>query len=219
MKAVGYIRCSTEDQHLGPIAQRAALAQWCDVNGYELVAVFEEHISGGAPLDKREQLLAAVDALQPGGILVVAKRDRLARDTMTAALVERLVERAKGEIVSVDGTGNGEGPEAQLMRRMIDAFAEYERAIIRARTRAALNVKARRGERVGGIPYGQRLAADGLHLELEPAEQAVIARVRQLRAEGLSLRMIVETLNTAGAPARGARWHQTSVRRLLARAA
>ena len=44
--------------------------------------------------------------------------------------------------------------------RMVDAFAEYERAIIRARTRAALAVKRGRGERTGEVPYGFRLAED-----------------------------------------------------------
>jgi DNA invertase Pin-like site-specific DNA recombinase len=129
------------------------------------------------------------------------------------------VDRAKGRIVSVDGTGNGDSPEAQLMRRMVDAFAEYERALIKARVRAALGVKRGRGERVGQVPYGMRLAPDGVHLEAEPAEQAVIGRVRELRAQGLTVRAIVEALNGAGTPARGKAWHPTSVRRLLARAA
>lgn len=45
------------------------------------------------------------------------------------------------------------------MRRIVDAFVEYERLVIRARTRAALTVKRSRGERIGGIPYGHQLAA------------------------------------------------------------
>lgn len=38
---------------------------------------------------------------------------------------------------TADGAGNGEGPEAALMRTLLDTFAAYERALIRARTRAA----------------------------------------------------------------------------------
>jgi len=42
-------------------------------------------------------------------------------------------------------------------------------------TKAALGAKKARGERVGEIPYGYRLATDGVHLEPDQAEQAVIA--------------------------------------------
>ena len=44
------------------------------------------------------------------------------------------------------------------------------------------------GERVGGIPYGYQLAVDRKHVEEDPAEQAIVDRARELKAEGLSLR-------------------------------
>jgi DNA invertase Pin-like site-specific DNA recombinase len=219
---IGYIRVSTDEQALGPEAQRAALEKWCAANGAELVAVLEDiAVSGGADLDHRPGLLAAIDALEDhaAGVLLVAKRDRLARDTMIAAMVERLAERKGARVLAADGTGNGDGPEAMLMRGMIDLFAQYERALIRARTKAALAVKRSRGERTGGVPYGSRLAADGRTLEAEPTEQATIVRMRGLRAEGCSIRTIADRLNTDGVQARGARWHATTVARALAKAA
>jgi len=47
-------------------------------------------------------------------------------------MIERLVERNGGRILSADGIGAGEGPESALLRAMVRAFAEYERALIRA---------------------------------------------------------------------------------------
>jgi DNA invertase Pin-like site-specific DNA recombinase len=67
---------------------------------------------------------------------------------------------------------------------MVDALAEYERQLIKARTRAALAVKRRKGQRVGQIPYGYRLSADGVHLEERPDEQHVLASIHSLRGEG-----------------------------------
>ncbi|MBN2359672.1 MAG: recombinase family protein [Deltaproteobacteria bacterium] len=221
-KAIAYVRCSTDEQHLGPDAQRAALAAWCSANGTELVATFADlGISGGAALDHRPGLTAAVAALTENGagLLLVAKRDRLARDVVIAATVERLVERAGARVRSIDGTGEGDGPEAALMRTLIDAFAAYERALIKSRTKAALSVKAGRGERVGQVPYGYHLAADGAHLEADAIEQERIAVIRALRADGLTLREIADRLNSDAVPARGQRWHTTSVARLLRRAA
>ena len=215
---VGYLRVSTDEQTLGPEAQRAALVKWCKANGAELVAVHADHgVSGGAALDKRPGLLAALDALAEhgAGVLLVAKRDRLARDVVVAAMVERLAERAGARILAADGAGNGEGPEAMLMRGMMDLFAQYERALIRARTCSALAVKRTRGERTTGkLPFGYRLAADAIHLEADPAEQRVIELVAALRAEGLSIRAIADRLNAEGTPARGAKWHPTTVARL-----
>lgn len=217
---VGYVRASTEEQALGPEAQRAALARWCEANGAQLVETHDDlGVSGGAPLERRMGLLAALDAVRRfgAGVILVAKRDRLARDVMISAMVERLVDRDGARILAADGTASGEGPEAQLMRTMVDAFAQYERALIRARTKAALGMKKLRGQRVGSVPFGYLVGTDGATLHPEAGEQAVIERVRVLRAEGLPIRAIVETLNAEGRPARGARWHVTSVARLLRR--
>lgn len=216
---VGYVRASTDRQDLSPDAQRASLTRWCEANGARLVAVHEDAgVSGAAPLDKRPGLLAALDALTANGagVLLVAKRDRLARDVVVAAMVERLAERSGARVLAADGTGNGVGPEAQLMRGIVDLFAQYERALIRARTKAALAVKAARGERTGGVPYGFRLAADGLHVVANPEEAAVVERARTLRAEGRTLRAIAADLDTRGtAPRGGGRWHPQTVANIV----
>jgi len=221
-KAVGYLRVSTEEQNLGPEAQREQLARWAQSNGVELVAVFEDlGISGGAPLDKRPGLLAALDALaeERAGVLLVAKRDRLARDIVAAAMIERLAERNGGRVLSADGASDGDGPEAELRRGIQDLFNQYERAIIRARTKAALAVKKAKGERVGSVPFGYQLTADGIHLEPHPEEQKTIRKIRRLRANGAKLREIVSHLNGNGARPRGRRWHMTTVHRLLSQEA
>ena len=219
-RVVGYLRVSTDDQALGPVAQREALARWCAANGAELVAVFADlGVSGGAPLDRRPELLAALDALEAhgAGVLLVAKRDRLARDPVVAAMIEAAAERVGARVASAAGEGEGADPTAILMRRIVDAFAEYERLMIRARTRAALGVKKARGERVGSVPYGFRLAADGVHLEADPAEARAVELVRSLRAEGLSLRAIGERLAAAGCvPRGGGAWNPNTVRRIAA---
>jgi DNA invertase Pin-like site-specific DNA recombinase len=221
-RVVAYLRVSTDDQTLGPEAQRAAVERWCATHGATLVATFEDHVSGGAAIEKRPGLVAALDALveHGAGVLLVAKRDRLARDPIIAAMTERLVERAGARVLSAAGEGTeGDDPAAVLMRRMIDAFAEYERALIRARTRAALGVKRGRGERVGQVPFGFRLGADGVHLEAHDEEQRAVVRVRTLRAEGLSLDGVAARLNAEGVPARGERWYGMTVGRILARPA
>jgi len=221
-KAIGYIRVSTTDQALGPQAQRDALARWCKSNGVELVAVFSDlGVSGGAALDHRPGLLSALDALTEhgAGVLLAAKRDRIGRDVVLTAMIERLVERAGARVLTADGTSTEATPEGQLLRGVVDLFAQFERQVIRARTKAALSVKAGRGERVGQVPYGYHLAVDGARLEVDAVEQERIAIIRALRAEGLALREIADRMNAGMVPARGSRWHPTTIARVLRKAA
>lgn len=218
--AVAYLRVSTEDQALGPEAQRASVERWAAARGVTVAAWFcEQGVSGGAPLDRRPELLAAVSALSShgAGLLVVAKRDRLARDTMVAAMVERMAASAGAVVASAAGEGEGDGPEALLMRRMVDAFAEYERALIAARTRAALAVKSARGERVGSVPLGKRLADDGRKLILDADEARAIELVRELRANGWTMRAIAAELDARGVLSRTGRpWHAQQIARMAA---
>ena len=198
-KAVAYLRVSTEDQHLGPEAQRAALAAWATRAGVEIVAWYEDKgVSGAAAIHRRPALLAALDALPQhrAGLLVVAKRDRLARDVMNAAMIERMAERVGARVTSAAGEGEGDDPASKLMRTMIDAFAEYERAMIAARTSAALKAKAARGEKVGGVQtYGK---ADGIDAERTATERAILDCVAELRAAGMTVRAIAAELDRLG---------------------
>ena len=200
-KVVAYLRVSTGDQRLGIDAQRDAVTAWCEANGAEMVAcIFDQGVSGALPIERRTGLLDAVMALQThgAGVLLVAKRDRIARDAMIALIVEAEVAKAGAVIVSTDGSGNGNGPTDKLVRTILAAVAEHERAMIAARTRAALASKRARGQRTGGVPFGFRLTADGSTLEADPAEQAMVARIHALSADGLSLRDIAAELGSEG---------------------
>jgi DNA invertase Pin-like site-specific DNA recombinase len=95
-------------------------------------------------------------------------------------------------------------------------FAELERAMIRERTRAALELKRRRNERTGALPYGFNVA-DGKLIE-NAAEQAVLRQIKLDHAAGVPLRAIAKKLNLAGLPAkRGGSWRSSSVASVLGR--
>jgi DNA invertase Pin-like site-specific DNA recombinase len=151
--AVASIRVSKEEQKLGPEAQRAAIEAWAAREG---VLVASWHVDQGVcsvtPIDERPGLCAALAALREhgAGVLVVAKRDRIARDVVLAAGVEREAARMGARVVSASGEGNGDSPADQFMRTVVDGAAQYERGLIRARTKAALAAKRAKGEKTGG---------------------------------------------------------------------
>jgi DNA invertase Pin-like site-specific DNA recombinase len=174
--------------------------------------------SGKLAIEDRPVLLEVVGTLRRGDVLLVAKRDRLGRDVIAVALIERLVAKRGARVVSAAGEGTEtDDPTGVLMRRLIDSFAEYERLLISARTRAALAAKRRRGERVSGIvPFGYRLAEDGRTLEIAADEASTLQTIRRLRAEGRSLRGVADALNAAGILTRaGNSWRFEYVRNLL----
>jgi DNA invertase Pin-like site-specific DNA recombinase len=220
--AVAYLRASTEDQKLGPEAQRAAIETWAAREGVQVAAWHvDAGVSGGSALNARPALGAALAALRGlgAGVLVVAKRDRLARDVAIAAMIEKATVAAGAKVVSADGAGNGDSPADAFMRTLLDGAAAYERALIRARTKAALGAKRARGERAGGVPYGFT-ADDAGHLSACATEQAIVSVVTDLRAAGMPLRAIVVELARRGLVSRTGRPLQlTQVARMVKGAA
>lgn len=82
-------------------------------------------------------------------------------------------------------------------------------------TKAALAAKKARGERTGSVPYGFRLAADGVHLEADPAEARAVELATSWRADGHSLRKIARMLGEAGCrPRGGSAWNPNTVSKI-----
>ncbi len=100
-------------------------------------------------------------------MLVIAKRDRLARDV--AVRDDERAAKVRREGPGADGTANGDSPADAFMRTMLDGAAAYERALIRARTKAALAAKRARGERAGAVPYGSARRAKGASFWTTPS--------------------------------------------------
>lgn len=211
MKCVAYLRVSTDAQSrsgLGLEAQEAAIRTaaarlnlpcdtWCRDLG----------VSGTVALDKRPGLLDALQALRKGDVLLVAKRDRIARDPLIALLVEKAVTERKARIVSAAGEGSDDDDTSRLLRAILDAVAQFERAMTAARTRASLKAKLARGERAGRIRFGYQLDPNGpRHRESKrlqgviphPEETAALQALRAHRVAGASLAMTAATLNLQG---------------------
>lgn len=95
-------------------------------------------------------------------------------------------------------------------------------------TKAGLDAKRAKGERVGSIPYGYRLGKDGKTLVPHEKEQAVIRQILTWREKGWTYRAIAETLVAMGIrdrnskPQKGktyvARWYATSIHRIVTKA-
>jgi DNA invertase Pin-like site-specific DNA recombinase len=217
-KGIAYLRVSTERQGrsgLGLEAQREAVAQFATANAMEVIGEFLEVETGkGAnALSKRPQLAAAlVQAKKDKATVIVAKLDRLARNTrFLLTLVESGADVAFADMPQVAG------PLGKFMLTQMAAVAELEAGLTSQRTKAALRAAKDRGQELG--KHGKVLAARNKADALQRASEAA-PELLEMRGAGMSMRKIVETLNERGTPSpTGGRWHLTSLHRVLERLA
>jgi DNA invertase Pin-like site-specific DNA recombinase len=189
------------------------------LNGYTVAGVFTDAGLSGSRADNRPALqdaLAAACGVR-GAALVAYSLSRLARNTRDALDIAKRLERAGVDLVSLSEKIDTSSASGRMVYRLMANLSEYERDQIAERTKAALQQKKRKGERVGTVPYGWELAADGVQLVEVAEEQAVLAIVRELRSAGLSMRTIAEELTKRGIQTKkgGSTWKHSTIQGLL----
>ncbi len=221
--AVCYVRVSTDEQAREGVslaAQEERLRGYCMMSGLTLdTLIREEGVTARYSLAHRpggKEMLRLVRTRQVQHI-VGLKLDRLFRDTEDCLRQTREWDKAGITLHLLDLGGqavNTSSPMGRMMLTMVSAFAELERNLIAERTATALQHKKQNGQVYSPTPYGYERQGD-LLLPL-PDEQAVLARIRQLHNEGMSLRTIAQVLDADGIPAkRGGRWQVSALWYLL----
>jgi DNA invertase Pin-like site-specific DNA recombinase len=192
--------------------QLLAIEKYAAAHGHEIVRVFREKAIPGSTdiVDRPAWREMAGEILADGvRVIVVERLDRLARDLMVQERI--LADCQKRDIRLISTTEPdlcSNEPTRILMRQILGAVAAYHKAMIVLKLRGARERKrARTGRCEGARSYGDL-----------PGEREVLERMRALRADGTTLTMIAETLNTAGMRSRrGSKWFPMSVARILSR--
>jgi DNA invertase Pin-like site-specific DNA recombinase len=188
---------------VGLAAQRAAIDAAADARGWEIVARFEDGGISGSTLE-RPGLTEALAMVERGeaGTLVVAKLDRLSRSLVDFSTLMERARRKGWALVALDLGVDTTTPAGEMLANVLASFAQYERRIIGQRTKDALAIKKAEGVKLG---RPRALPAD------------VVARVTELRASGLSVERIADTLTAEGVPTSqgGARWYGATVAKVL----
>lgn len=227
--AIAYVRVSTEEQATEGVsvdAQVASVRAYALLRGLELVdVVVDAGVSAGKPLASRVGGAIVLDAVKRRKVraVVAVKLDRVFRNAGDCLQTTEGWDHAGVALHLVDMGGQAIDTSSAMGRFFLTVMAgaaEMERNLIRERTTTALAHKRAEGRRTSkDAPYGWRIATDGDTLEADEAEQRALELIRALRAGGMSVRAIVAHLEATGIPARGTRWHKTTVERALARAA
>jgi len=158
-----YLRVSTAEQETD--SQEHQVLEYCRVRGLQPPVIFRDAASGASSSRPGlEQMLAQVRA---GGVhqVVTYKLDRLGRSlTHLAIVVGELQMRNVALICTSQGIDTSkQNPVGQLQLGVLMAVAEFERALIKERTMAGLEVARKRGKRLGRPPLDPKIV--GLILE------------------------------------------------------
>jgi DNA invertase Pin-like site-specific DNA recombinase len=172
---IGYARVSTNDQD--------AAAQVAALKGAGCERIYREKASGGRW--ERPELRRLLDQLRKGDVLIVWKLDRLSRSLRDVLTIMERIAEANAGFRSLTEAVDTTTPAGRMMMHMVGAFAEFERAMLRERTKAGLE-SARRNGRIGGrrpklsrqqqgeitrmVSRGEKTAADAARLfKIHPA--------------------------------------------------
>ncbi len=137
----GYARVSTEDQSTDPQVLKLEEA------GAE--RIFTETASGGRW--DRPVLHSMLEQLRPDDQVVVWKLDRLSRSLLDLLRIVKQIDDTGAGFISLSESIDTTTPAGRMMMQMIGSFAEFEREMIRERTKAGLAAAKKQG-RLGGRP-------------------------------------------------------------------
>lgn len=216
---IAYYRVSTDGQGksgLGLEAQRKAIADFAEREGFTVVAEFTEIQSGKGSdaLDRRPVLGAALaEARRVKGAVIVAKLDRLSRDV---AFVSGLMAQRVPFVVAELGADAD-----PFMLHLFAALAEKERAMISARTKAALAAAKERGVKLGNpaIADARVKAEQSRTANADDYARSVAPVLADIQAKGCTaLRAIARELAARKVETRrGGAWTPVQVSDLLKR--
>ena len=166
---IGYARVSTQGQTLE--------SQVEDLGKVGCAKIYRE-VASGAKSD-RPQLQSLLKALEPGGVIVVTRLDRLARSTIDLlTTIKQIADKGCLFKSLADPWCDTTTPGGRLMLTVLGGLAEFERELIKARTSDGRERAKRAGVRMGRKP---KLTAHQ------------IAEVRDRKAAGESVRFLARS--------------------------
>jgi DNA invertase Pin-like site-specific DNA recombinase len=160
VQAVAYFRTSSATNVNGDSLERqqVAVAQFTKAGGYEIVQTFyDAAVSGADPIDSRPGFVALLDYIREHGInvVLVENASRFARDLIVQLTGHELLKAEGIELIAADAPDHfvDETPTANMVRQILGAVSEFEKASLVAKLKAARDRKSvELGRRCEGRP-------------------------------------------------------------------
>jgi DNA invertase Pin-like site-specific DNA recombinase len=220
MRAVAYIRVSSDKQAKNGLsleAQDAKLRAMTTVREDELVDIVVDEESAKPGSLKREGVQRVLAMVRKNAVdaVIVCKLDRLTRSIRDLAELLDTFEKHNVSLVSLAESLDTHSASGRLVINIMTAVSQWEREAIGERTKAVMDFKKERGERLGNTPYGWTGPKKGA-LSIHPGEQLIIGTMKDLVRLGCDYTDIARRLNIMGHRTRcGGEWRREYVARIL----
>jgi DNA invertase Pin-like site-specific DNA recombinase len=195
----------------GPERQEDAIRRYAASHGIDLVRIyFEKGVCGEIETMERPAFIEMIADLGDTRTVIVEKLDRLSRHLITQETCIQDFTRQGIALVSCDPAEfdlMASDPSRVLVRQVFGAIAQYDKAMLVGKLRAA----RKRGKAQGKVMEGQKPFGS------RQGEQAIVGQIKAYRADGHSYEAIANILNADAVPVRklGGKWFATSVKRIL----
>src|SRR5262249_13291704 len=176
--------------------QRAAIEAFAKRAGYELVDEFyDKAVSGADPIDTRRGFAAMLERIEGNSVrtVIVETASRFARDLMVQEVGHAKLRERGIDLIAADNPGSfiDDTPTTRLVRQVLGAISEFDKAMTVAKLRGARERKRREAGKCEGRKS---------HAERNPELVALAKRLHRQKPKGgrMSLRAISAELATQG---------------------
>ncbi len=209
--AYAYLRVSSKGQTEGDgfPRQREAISAYATGKDIDVLNYYEEQLTGGTDWDERPAWLDMLTQAATDGVttIIIERLDRLARTLMVQEhIIADLATRGITLISTHEPDLDSADPTRVLMRQIMGAIAQYDRAMVVLKLRGArARMRKNTGACEGRKPFGHK-----------PGEADTLAVILGHARAGADCRVIAGTLNTLGlATRRGGQWREQTVSKIL----
>lgn len=222
LRAVGYIRVSTEEQGQHGVslaAQHERIGAFCTSRGWACLHIYRDVASGKDAHRPGLQRLLADAATGAFEAVIFTKLDRFSRRMADWIGLQERLSSLGISLVSIGEGYDETTPVGRFIMHVLMAFAQMERETISERIRGTLTYKRLQGLVYGPVPFGFRRVQD--RLLPEPKSLKVVQDIFARRKAGATLRGITAALAKRGVPSPHGRpeWSPETIRVILRNAA
>ena len=219
MKAIGYVRVSTEEQALTGVsldAQEEKIIAYCIAKEWALTRVISDAGYSAKDLNRpgMQEIISGCKRKE-FDVVVILKLDRLTRSVKDLGhLVEDVFKKNDVAFSSLQDNFDTATANGRMVMNILATLAQWERDIISERTRDAMQFMKKERKRVGAVPFGYD--CNNGSLSPNPEEAVVVDKMMALRKKGRSYQKIAAHLNSKSISAKnGGKWHPKVVMGVL----
>ncbi len=215
MRAVGYVRVSTDDQAQNGVsleAQEVKIRAYCVAKDWELLNIIRDEGCSAKDLNRPGmQKIIEGAKTQLFDVVVTLKLDRLTRSVKDLGyLVEDVFNKYRVAFSSLQDNFDTSTANGRMVMNILATIAQWERDIISERTRDAMQFMKQSLKLVGAVPFG--FDNGNGQLTPNPVEMKIAQDIVSLKQGGRSYQNISDHLNAQGTASKnGGNWYPKTV--------